>query len=61
MKFNISLRELIRAIDFAAENGRSEHMTITMEVRDKNGIGNNVLVSKDYDGEQKDITDYGSW
>lgn len=60
MKFNISLRELIRAVDFADENSQSEHMTITMEVINT-GIGNNILVSKDYDGEQKDITSYDYW
>jgi len=60
-KFNITLSELENAVEFAKVNGRSEFKTVTIENREDNGIGNNVLISKDWDSEQTDITNYGSW
>jgi len=57
-KFNITLDELEKAVEFARAN---EGSTVTIENRDDNGIGNNILISKDWDSEQTDITNYGSW
>ena len=61
MKFNITIRELKRATEFALKNGVSEFSTITMEVKGGSGIGDNKFVSKIRCNKQTEITDYDAW
>jgi len=60
-KFNITLDELEKAVEFAKVNGHSEFKTITIEKFGDSGIGSNTLVSKISGDNQIDITNYGSW
>lgn len=60
MKFNITLKELRQAAEFAQEHGWSEHKTITMRVS-PGEIGNGIEVSAGFDGDPTDITDFDAW
>lgn len=59
-KFNITLKELEKAVEFARDNGVSEHKTITMNIIDAQ-FTNIVHVSADWDSEPIDITDGDSF
>jgi len=56
-KFNIGISEFEEAVKFAKENNKE---VITFEY-ETNPIGNIFRVSKDWNDEQKDITDYDKW
>lgn len=61
MKFNITLIELMRAVEIAKKKGFSEHRTVTMEVDEGNGLGFSKKVSPSWNDEFADITDYGAF
>jgi len=60
MKFNITLKELEDAVDFAKKKGQSDHKTVVMEVRGgAMGVGSGILLRKNWYSEKtKDITEY---
>lgn len=60
-KFNITAKELRKALKYAQKYGDSDHRTITMFI-ESGEIGNGVSVSNNWDDEEpEDITNYESW
>jgi len=57
MKFNLPKTEVEAILKYMQDNNLN---CVTVE-RKEGGIGGLTLVSKDWDSEQEDITDYGSW
>jgi len=61
IKFNITLKELEAAAEFAKTHGILEYKSITMEIGTFRGIGNTIKVISRIDGRHKDISDYDCW
>jgi len=60
-KFNITLDELKKAVAYADEHGSDDFGTITMTVDNSNGIGESIGVSKCFEDEPEDITNYSAF
>lgn len=60
--FNITEKELKKALKFSRKNSTTDSKTIILNViSSENGLGYNLSVS-DLEGQKtKDITDYGAW
>jgi len=56
-KINVNLEELEKAVEYAKEHGP----TITLQYNNTGKIGNTVGISKNFDSEITDITNYGCW
>lgn len=54
-RFNITLKELKQAVEYAEKHGQTDHKTITMHVHPCSFM-NMVLVSENWDSEKTDIT-----
>lgn len=59
--FNITLKELKRAVKYAKKHGDTKHNTVRLTFDLSSGIGTGVDVSKCNGKKKKDITDVGSW
>jgi len=60
MKFNITLEELEKAVEYAKANGITDHKTITMHINEL-GLGSEIDVSQEWDSERTDITNVAAW
>ena len=59
--FNITEKELKKALKFAKKNGTPEFGTIAMHVMSGGGIGHVLKVSDLEHDKVKDISNYGAW
>lgn len=55
-RFNITLKELKQAVEYAEKHGETEHKTITMHVHPSSFM-DIIFISKNFDSEKTDITD----
>lgn len=58
--FNITEKELKRALKFAKKKGVGKFNTIHI-FTDTHGIGTELSVAKDFNAKQKDITEVEAW
>ena len=59
--FNITLKELKRAVKYSKKHGDSEFKTIRFIVSKGHGLGEGFEVSKTNGKKKKSITDVDSW
>lgn len=59
-QFNITVKELKRALEFALENGDGDFGTVTLHIYNNSGIGDEKVVSNT-DKSSRDITETEAW
>ena len=59
LKFNVTLKELEAAVEYAKKNGRNEWGTITLS-RTGGNVGGTLFAAQEWNSEAIDISDYDS-